>query len=82
MDILRKTFAGLSRRVEPKIHYLRRNPMKLVLILSFTAIFLSACNGFVAGNISKERQHLYEYNNNQEYCEKNPNRCVNNIPWG
>ncbi len=55
--------------------------MKLVLILSFTAIFLSACNGFVAGNISKERKHLYEYNNNQEYCEKNPNRCVNNIPW-
>ncbi len=56
--------------------------MTRTILLCLLLMFLTACQGFVAGDISKERKHLYEYNNNEEYCQKNPNRCVNNIPWG
>ncbi len=56
--------------------------MKKILCLCLILCSMSACKGFVAGDISEERKHLYEYNNNQEYCDKNPDRCVNNIPWG
>lgn len=55
---------------------------KIICLCLVLADALSACSGYVAGDISKERKRLYEYNNNQEYCDKNPNRCVNNIPWG
>ena len=55
--------------------------MKLVLSCLICLFLLSACKVFVAGEISPERKRLYERNNNQEYCDKNPERCVNNIPW-
>lgn len=55
--------------------------MKKILCLCLILCSVSACSGFVAGDIREERKRLYEYNNNQEYCDKNPNRCVNNIPW-
>ena len=55
--------------------------MTRTIFLCLLLTLLASCKGFVAGDISKERKHLYEYNNNQEYCDKNPNRCVNNSPW-
>lgn len=51
--------------------------MKIYLVL-FTVMLLGACE---AGKISEDRKRLYEYNNNQEYCDEHPDRCVNNIPW-
>lgn len=44
------------------------------------AVILGLC-ACEAGKVSKERQHLYDYKNNQEYCDQNPDRCVNNVPW-
>lgn len=68
----------------PRLFKLKINYLGVVMkkIIGYLLLFsLASCSSFVAGNISKERKHLYEYNNNQEYCDKNPNRCVNNIPW-
>jgi len=53
-----------------------RSLVVLVILLA-----VSACNVFVAGDIDERRKRLYERNNNQEYCDKNPKMCVNNIPW-
>lgn len=55
--------------------------MKKITILGLILLFLSACNTFVAGNWRKERKELYEYNNSAKYCQQNPDRCVNNVPW-
>ena len=52
---------------------------KFFLILMMLS--LSACTVFEAGKIKDERKKLYERNNNREYCEQHPDRCVNNIPW-
>ena len=49
----------------------------LFMILCLTA----SCTLIEVGKVSEERKHLYDYNNNDEYCQKNPDRCVNNIPW-
>lgn len=54
--------------------------MRTVLVLMILCLTASCTLGEV-GKVSKERKHLYDYNNNEEYCQKNPNRCVNNIPW-
>lgn len=53
--------------------------MRVCLLLLF--MLLSACTVFEAGKVRPERKHLYEYNNNEEFCKKNPDRCVNGIPW-
>lgn len=52
--------------------------MFVLLALLFA---VSACTLFVAGDVDERRKRLYEHNNNQEYCDENPERCVNNIPW-
>ena len=50
-------------------------------LLLLTAILLiSSCSMFVAGRLSDERKELYDYNNDRTYCQKNPDRCINNIP--
>lgn len=50
-------------------------------ILLLTAILLiSSCSVFVAGRMSDERKELYNYNNDKEYCQKNPDMCIGNIP--
>lgn len=54
--------------------------MKILYIL-LAILSISSCTIFEAGKVRKERQRLYDYNNNEEYCQKNPNRCINNIPW-
>lgn len=55
--------------------------MKFWVLLLLSSLILTACNCFVAGDIRPERKALYEYNNNEEFCKKNPDRCVNGIPW-
>ena len=56
--------------------------MKKILVLMML-ILISGCaeHAFEAGYVKKERKELYDYNNNDEYCQKNPNRCINNVPW-
>lgn len=55
--------------------------MKKLILCLLLITFVSGCNTFEAGKIKPKRKELYDYNNNTEYCQKNPNRCVNNIPW-
>lgn len=55
--------------------------MRNFLLVMLATILLSGCTIFEAGKVSKQRKELYDYNNNTEYCQKNPDRCVNNIPW-
>ena len=51
-------------------------------IFCFLLMFLiSSCTIVEAGKVREERQRLYDYNNDEEYCNKNPSRCVNGIPW-
>ena len=54
--------------------------MKKILLMLLIMV-VSSCTVFEAGRVSKERKKLYEQNNNREFCEKNPDKCVNNIPW-
>lgn len=49
-------------------------------ILFFMIAILTSCT-FEAGKISQERKDLYDRNNSQEFCEENPDKCVNGIPW-
>ena len=53
--------------------------MKQVLLL-VALLLISSCSVFVAGQLREERKELYQYNNNRAYCEKNPDKCINNIP--
>ena len=54
--------------------------MRMVILLMAMFMVVS-CTLVEVGKISDERKHLYDHNNNEEYCQKNPDRCVNNIPW-
>lgn len=56
--------------------------MKKILILMML-VLISGCakHAFEAGYVRKERKELYDYNNNEEYCKENPDRCINNVPW-
>lgn len=52
---------------------------KLLLLL---LLFLNvSCSVFEARHLTEERKKLFNKNNDKEYCDKNPDRCVNNIPW-
>jgi len=60
--------------------------MRKFILIFLMAIIVAGCASsnnsvFEAGKLKKERKELYDYNNNDEFCRKNPNRCVNNIPW-
>ncbi|MBP5352660.1 MAG: hypothetical protein J6Y91_02710 [Alphaproteobacteria bacterium] len=54
--------------------------MRVCFLLSLIML-IASCTAVEVGKVSPERKHLYDYNNNDEYCQKNPDRCVNNIPW-
>lgn len=55
--------------------------MRTVLFCIMTMWMTASCTVIEVGKVSEERKHLYEYNNNDEYCQKNPDRCINNVPW-
>ena len=50
-------------------------------VLFSLLLMLCACQGIVAGDLSEKRSRLYEVGNETDYCEKNPHKCVNGIPW-
>lgn len=56
--------------------------MKKILILMML-VLISGCaeHAFEAGHVRKERKELYDYNKDEAYCNENPDRCINGIPW-
>lgn len=54
--------------------------MRIYVLLS-AILLLASCAVFQAGKVSNEREELYKHNNSNEFCEQNPGKCVNNIPW-
>ncbi|MBR1600353.1 MAG: hypothetical protein IJ677_02110 [Alphaproteobacteria bacterium] len=50
-------------------------------MLFLMIITITACTAVEIGKVSPERKQLYDHNNNKEFCEKNPDKCVNGIPW-
>ena len=50
-------------------------------ILFVMALLLnSSCSALVAGKLRENRKELYEYHNNNAYCQANPDKCINNVP--
>ena len=82
MGVFGKMDIGMLGIVQPETHFLRGLMMKKLLILMML-VLISGCqkHAFEAGYVKKERKELYEYNNNEEYCKANPDRCINNVPW-
>ena len=62
------------------IHILERRTTMRKLILFFMITLLAACT-IEVGKVKPEKKELYDHNNNREFCEKNPSKCVNGIPW-
>ena len=54
--------------------------MKEFVIIALL-LMISACKSIVIGELSEKRSHLYEVGNEEDYCNKNPKRCINGIPW-
>ena len=54
--------------------------MQKIILLMFV-LMLNACSSMQAGKFRQERDELYHYTNDTQYCQQNPERCVNNIPW-
>lgn len=52
---------------------------KLVLFLA--VLVTASCTMVEVGKVKEERKELYDYNNNKEFCEQNPDKCVNGVPW-
>lgn len=49
------------------------------LIAFFCVCLLTAC--VEVGNFSEKRIKLHEMGYGNDYCEKNPDRCVEGVPW-
>ena len=81
MDVLRKVDNGLLGIIQFEIYFLRRLKMKKLILLLVLFSVCGCSNVFVAGDWRKERKELYDYNNDAKYCQENPDRCVNNVPW-
>ena len=69
--------------IQFKTHFLKREELMKKILILMMIVLVSGCakHAFEAGHVRKERKELYDYNNNEEYCRENPNRCVNGIPW-
>ena len=35
----------------------------------------------VAGDFPENRNRLHSMGNDSAYCDKNPDKCVNGVPW-
>lgn len=44
-------------------------------------LLVTGCKGFTAGDFPEHRQRLHSIGNEEAYCQQNPNRCVNGVPW-
>jgi hypothetical protein len=54
--------------------------MKKVVLFSLL-LLLCACKTIEAGKLTEKRSHLYEVGNEEDYCDKNPEKCIKGIPW-
>lgn len=52
---------------------------KIVVFLMM--LLVAGCTMFEAGKVSDERKELYNRNNDREFCERNPDKCINGVPW-
>lgn len=55
--------------------------MRKYVILLLIGGFLAGCAPMEIGKLSPEKQRLYDHNNDEAYCEENPEMCVNGVPW-
>ncbi len=55
--------------------------MKKIVLLSMLLLLCACGKVFVAGDLSEKRKKLYEMGYEQDYCEKNPDRCVKGVQW-
>lgn len=78
--MVRQNDIGMCGRFELKGYNLGWRTTMRKLVLLFIITLLAACTVEV-GKVKPERKALYDHNNNKEFCEKNPNKCVNGIPW-
>ncbi len=51
--------------------------MKKLILLAL--VFLNGC--IVVGDFSENRNRLHSMGQDEAYCQKNPDKCVNNVPW-
>lgn len=51
------------------------------LVIFLMVLIMTSCTVVEVGKVKKERKELYDYNNSQEFCEQNPSKCVNGVPW-
>ena len=52
--------------------------LSIILLLLFC---IAGCAQMESRRMSEHHKRLYQHNNNEEYCEKHPNDCIENIPW-
>ncbi len=52
--------------------------MKKVFLL-FVITMLGAC--VVSGDFPENRNRLHELGRDDVYCQKNPDKCIDGIPW-
>lgn len=49
------------------------------VFLFLMMIILNAC--VVSGDFTERRNRLHELGRDDAYCQKNPDKCVDGIPW-
>ena len=50
-------------------------------ILFFSLAILCSCKGIVAGELSENRKRLHQVGNEENYCNVNPDKCINGVQW-
>lgn len=48
-------------------------------IMLVMVLVLSGC--FTAGDFPEKRLKLHEMGHEDDYCQRNPDRCINGVPW-
>lgn len=81
MGVECKNYIGVCGIDELKVSFLRAEDYEMrKLLLLLMICLITACTVEV-GKVSKERKELYDHNNDKEFCEQHPDKCVNGIPW-
>jgi hypothetical protein len=52
-----------------------------ICVLLVMLLVINGCTPYEVGKVSSQRQHLYDYNNNEEYCSEHKDMCVGNVSW-
>lgn len=50
---------------------------KLIVFLMLFAV----CGCVTVGKFPEKRNRLHELGNEESYCEKNPDRCIDGVAW-